>query len=139
VCYSVAISTVFQAYLTTFLIEPGYEEPIKTIEHMLKSGKNFCLSEKDKEIIFPSSSEFVESAIVKNAIICPNDGTCIIWATVHQNISTVISDLYMECFRALGYSTDESNRPLLCEIEGGVVKTCSFAIKVKKGAPFLIL
>ena len=40
VCYSVAISTVFQAYLTTFLIEPGYEEPIRTIEEMLKSKKN---------------------------------------------------------------------------------------------------
>jgi hypothetical protein len=26
VCYSVAISTVFQAYVTTYLIEPGYEE-----------------------------------------------------------------------------------------------------------------
>jgi len=32
VCYSVAISTVFQAYLTTFLIEEGYVEPIKTVE-----------------------------------------------------------------------------------------------------------
>jgi len=40
VCYSVAISTVFQAYLTTFLIEPGYEEPIRTVEKMLKSEKN---------------------------------------------------------------------------------------------------
>jgi hypothetical protein len=39
VCYSVAISTVFQAYLTTFLMEPGYEEPIRNIEQMLKSEK----------------------------------------------------------------------------------------------------
>jgi len=41
VCYSVAISTVFQAYLTTFLIEPGYEEPIKTLEQMLTSELKF--------------------------------------------------------------------------------------------------
>jgi len=34
VCYSVAISTVFQAYLTTFLIEPRYEKPMKTVEQM---------------------------------------------------------------------------------------------------------
>ena len=38
--YSVAISTVFQAYLTTFLIEPGYEEPIRTVEQMLTSVWN---------------------------------------------------------------------------------------------------
>jgi len=40
---SVAISTVFQAYLTTFLIEPGFEEPIRTIEEMLKSPKKIRL------------------------------------------------------------------------------------------------
>jgi hypothetical protein len=40
-CYSVAISTVFQAYLTTFLIEPGYLEPIKTVEEMLNYEKEF--------------------------------------------------------------------------------------------------
>ena len=34
VCYSVAISTVFQAHIT-FLIEPGYEKPIKNIEYVL--------------------------------------------------------------------------------------------------------
>jgi hypothetical protein len=136
VCYSFAISTVFQAYLTTFLIETGYEEPIKTIEHMLKSDKKFGLSESHKEIMFPNTSDLVESAIVKNAVLCPNDGTCIIWATVHQNISTVISDVVMEYFRVIGYTTDESNRHLLCENEGGIIKTFSYAIKVKKGAPF---
>jgi hypothetical protein len=41
VCYSFAISTVFQAYFTTFLIETGYEEPIKTVEQMLASDMKF--------------------------------------------------------------------------------------------------
>jgi hypothetical protein len=45
VCYCVAISTVFQAYLTTFLIEQGYEEPIKTAEQMLKSEMTFGFDE----------------------------------------------------------------------------------------------
>jgi len=40
-CYSVAISTVFQPYFTTFLIEPGYEEPIKTVEQMVKWNMTF--------------------------------------------------------------------------------------------------
>ena len=34
VCYSVAISIVFQEHIT-FLIEPGYEEPIKNIDYVL--------------------------------------------------------------------------------------------------------
>jgi hypothetical protein len=34
-------SAVFQVYLTTFLIEPGYEEPIKNREQTLRSGMKF--------------------------------------------------------------------------------------------------
>jgi hypothetical protein len=41
VCYSVAISTVFQSYLTTFLIDPGYMEGIKTVEQILNYEKEF--------------------------------------------------------------------------------------------------
>ena len=37
VCYSVAVSTLFQVYLTTFLIEPGYKEPIRSVQEMLES------------------------------------------------------------------------------------------------------
>jgi hypothetical protein len=32
---------VFQAYLTTFLIEPACVEPIKTVEQMLNYDKEF--------------------------------------------------------------------------------------------------
>jgi hypothetical protein len=45
VCYSVAISTVFQPYLTTFLIEPGYKKPIKAEEQQLRSEKKFGFCE----------------------------------------------------------------------------------------------
>jgi len=61
VCYSVAISTVFQAYLTTFLIEPGYEEPIKTAEQMLRSEKKFGFCE-GYEYFNPDISENVDSS-----------------------------------------------------------------------------
>jgi hypothetical protein len=45
VCYSVAISTVFQAYVTTYLIEAEYEEQIKTLDEMLKSERKFGFTE----------------------------------------------------------------------------------------------
>ena len=41
VCYSVAISTVFQVYLTTFLIELEYEKLVKPVEEMLKYERKF--------------------------------------------------------------------------------------------------
>jgi hypothetical protein len=70
VCYSVAISTVFQAYLTTFLIELGYEEPIKNREQMLRSEKYFSFRE-GYEYLYPETLEPVDSAILKDALRCP--------------------------------------------------------------------
>jgi hypothetical protein len=134
VCYSVAGSTVFQAYLTTFLIEPGYEKPIRTIEEMLKSEKKFGFSAW-YSLFFPNSSDPVYSAIAKDALKCPDEPTCFIWAAVYHNISVAIKDLNVEAYRAMGNWTDENNRPLLCEIEGGIVRTFDFALMVKKGNP----
>jgi hypothetical protein len=130
---------VFQAYLTTFLIEPGHEEPIRTIGEMLKSEKKFGLFERDKIYLYPSTSDPVDSAIVKNSVQCADGPTCFLWAAVYHNISTIIHDLTMNMYRATGDWTDESNRPLLCEIEGGVFRTFHFAMRVKKGSHLLKL
>jgi hypothetical protein len=123
---------VFQAYLTTFLIEPGYEEPIKTIEQILKSEKIFGFV-KEYNLFFPSTSDTLYSAVVKDSLQCPDKPTCFIRAAVYHNISTVIRGLDIEIYRARGDWTDEN---LLCEIKGGVVRTLEHAMMVKKGAPF---
>jgi hypothetical protein len=138
VCYSVAISTLFQAYLTTFLIEPGYEEPIRTIEETLRSEKKFGFNGLYK-YIFTDTSDPVDSAIVKDAVLCPDEATCFIWAAVYHNISTVIKYLNMETYPSMRNWTDENDRSLLCELEGGVVIKLDFAMKVSKGFPFFEL
>jgi len=131
VCYSVAISTVIQAYLTTFLFEPGYEEPIKSVEQMLKSERKFGFPTGYKSF-FPKTSEFVDSAIVKDAVDCTNEDTCFVWAAVYHNISTILSDFKTENYRESGNWTDENNRPLLCELEDGVVRTYVHVFLVRK-------
>jgi hypothetical protein len=134
-CYSVAISTVFQAHITTFLIEPGYEKPIKTVEQMLNSDINFGLM-RDYKILFPDTSDPVESAIVKNAVECPNEVTCFIWAAAYHNISTILNDFYMGIYRAMLKLIDENNRPILCEVENGVVRRVDLTILFRKRSPF---
>jgi hypothetical protein len=47
-----------------------------------------------------------------------------------------MKDLDMEIYRVMGNWTDENNRPLICEIEGGVVRTFHYAIAAIKGNPF---
>jgi hypothetical protein len=135
VCYSVAISTVFQAYLTTYLIEPGYEEPIKTVEQMLKSERKFGFPTRFKNI-FTDTSDPVDSAIVKNALECPTEETCFTWATVYNNISTIVDNLHMEIYRGGKNLTDVNNRAILCELENGVVRSFHYGIMFRKGSPF---
>jgi hypothetical protein len=127
---------VFQAYFTTFLIEPGYEEPIRTIEEMLRSGKKFGFVRQQK-YLFINNFDPVDSAIAKDAVLCLDEATCFIWAAVYHNISTVINDLDMETYRAKRGWTDENNRPLLCEIEGRVFGTSEFVLMGFKGNPLL--
>jgi len=135
VCYSVAISTVLQAYLTTILIEPGYEEPIKTMEQMLNSEKNFGFEEQYK-LLFPDTSEPVDSAIVKDAVECPDKTTCLMWAAKYHNISTILKDLNVEMYHREKNWKDENNRPSLCELEGGVFRSFDYSILVRKRSPF---
>jgi hypothetical protein len=121
VCYSIAISTVFQAYLTTFLIEPGYVEPIKTVEQMLASDMKFGFH-KIFELIFKDTQDSTDSTILENAVRCTDYNTCLKWATDYHNISTIVSDFTKLIRHALGHWTDENNRPLACELEYGGVK-----------------
>ena len=135
VCYSLAISTVFQAYLTTFLIEPGYEEPIKTVAQMLKSERKFGYQES-LEALYADSSDLVDTTIAKDAVQCPDEDTCFIWAAVYQNFTTILSDHDLENFLVMGNWTDENNKPFLCELEDGVVRTTEIAIMFRKRSPF---
>jgi hypothetical protein len=125
---------VFQAYLTTFLIEPGYEEPIKTVEQMLNSKMNFGFI-FFYEDMFLDTSDTVDSALFENAVECPDEPTCFMWASKYHNISTILNDLNVEMYRVMGIWTDENIRPFLCELEDGVVRTLDCAIVVEYRSP----
>jgi hypothetical protein len=79
----------------------------------------------------------VHSAIVRDAVQCPDEPTCFIWAAVYHNISTLAKDFDIEIYRVRENWTDKNNRPLLCEVDGGVVRTFDFAIAVRKGSVLL--
>jgi hypothetical protein len=103
---------------------------------MLKSERNFGFPTEYKKM-FTDESDPVESAIVKNALECPDDGTCFRWATVYENISIISDNLIMEFIRGGKDFTDVNNRAILCELENGEVRTFHLTILVRKGSPFL--
>jgi hypothetical protein len=44
----------------------------------------------------------VDPAIVKESLECPNDTTRFIWAAVYHNIATVLSELVVGIYSAVG-------------------------------------
>jgi hypothetical protein len=136
VCFSVTISTVFQAYLTSYLVPLGYEEPLKTLDEMLKSERKFGFTQHC-EIFYANNSDSVDLAILKSAVRCRDFDTCFKWAAVYHNFSTIFHDLKMVVYRELRNWKDENDRPLLCELKDGLVGKRDFVFLVNEGNPLL--
>ena len=56
VCFSLAFSTVFQAFLTTFLIDSGYKRPIQNMDELYASGIKLAYS-PEYNFIFENGDE----------------------------------------------------------------------------------
>jgi hypothetical protein len=82
------------------------------------------------EKFFTDSSESTDTTILKNAVRCPNYGTCLNWTIVYHNISTIFNDFTKVLMHANGSWTDENNRPLAYELEYGVVQISGIAFWV---------
>jgi hypothetical protein len=102
---------------------------------MLNSEINFGFMGEYKAL-FPNTSNPVDSTVVKDAVECTDEPTCFIYAAIYHNISTILNDLYKEMYGVWKNWTDENNRPLLCELEDGVVRTFDFALLFRKRSPF---
>jgi hypothetical protein len=86
---------------------------------------------------FTDTSDSTDRAILKNAIRCPTYDTCSNWTIYYHNISTILNVFDKVRMYAAGKWTDEENRPIACEIEGGGVETSGVAFWVSRGSPLL--
>ena len=105
---------------------------------MLKSDKMFGF-DLNSEYFFPKISDPLYPAIVGDAVECPDETTCFIWAAVYHNISTITTDFDIEIYRSRENWTDKNNRHLLYEMDGRVVRTVDFAIAVRMEVCYLNL
>jgi len=69
VLYCFVISTVFQTFMTSFLVDPGYENQLKSLDEILDSGIAFGYNE-DVNIFFSLSSDLRHKEVVERAEIC---------------------------------------------------------------------
>jgi len=136
VCFSLAFSTVFQAFLTTFLIDSGYKTPIQNMDELFASGiKLVCHPEN--YFIFEIFNETVASKVHRNLEMCPSDWDCLDWALYQKNVSILLPEVNAEFLYATGESSDENSKPLLCGLEDGVVFNSGLTMMMFHGDPLM--
>jgi hypothetical protein len=131
-----AFSTVFQAFLTTFLIDSGYKTPIQNKDEMFASGikSDFYT---DISLIFEIADETEWSKIQRNVVRCPSYDVCVEWASYQKNVSIFLSDMEAEILSASGSLFGENSEPLLCKLEDGIFYNSGLIMVMFHGDPLI--
>ena len=135
VCFSMAFSTVFQAFLTSFLIDSGYKIPIRNMEELFASG--IKLAYPDYSFIIERGEKTELSKIVSNRVICPSFNVCIKWLENEKNLSVLLSDKFVDDLYANGDFVGNNSERLVCMLEGGIVYTYGQSMFMFHGDPLM--
>ena len=97
VCFSVAFSTVFHFFLTTFLVDSGYKRPIQNIDELFSSGIKLAYT-PDYNFIFEigdkSEVSNLQRNLEKNSMNAYS--VCLEWRMYHKSASIFVTDFLAE-------------------------------------------
>jgi len=136
VCFSLVFSTVFQAFLTTFLIDSGYKTPIRNMDELLASGIKLAYP-PEYDFIFENAEGTEFSKAQRNRMSCPSFDVCINWPIYHKNVSFISSDMYAEQNYASGSFVGENSESLVCKLQDGVVFSSGRSMIMHYGDPLM--
>jgi len=136
VCFSVAFSTVFQAFLTTFLIDSGYKTPIQNMDELFASGIKLSVPSQ-YNFIFENGDETEASNVFRNLVDCPSYDVCLNWAKYQKNVSFLMNNQEAELRYATGYFVGGNSEPLVCKLEEGVFLQTVYTMVMSHGDPLM--
>jgi hypothetical protein len=94
VWYCLAVNTVFQAYVTSYIVQPEYHKQIASVEDILSSGIEYGFY-PGLGMFLPDSSDWRFKEILSHRIPCYGD-TCIRRAIEKNDFATVAGSLRVE-------------------------------------------
>jgi hypothetical protein len=136
VCFSLAFNTVIQTFLTTFLIDSGFETPIQSRDELFDS-RNMVAYPPGQSYIFQNGDEHEAINVNKNLANCPSYEVCMDWARYRKNVSILMADKDAEKLYADGYFIGENSEPLVCGLEDGVVFNTGLTMVMFSGDPLM--
>jgi len=134
VCYCFAMSTVFQAFFVSYLVEPGYGEKISTMQELIDSSVNYGYnSAVEVGITTMEYSEHLKFPLTRR-VECNNPKACLMRMLSDGDVATLSTVVYTTyIFNELGIS-GEMNSP--CYLEEDFINLRIGSVFVK-GSPFL--
>jgi hypothetical protein len=136
VCFSLAFSTVFQAFLTTFLVDSGYKTPIQNMAQLFASGIKLVYP-PDYNYIYMKGDETEVTNVIINSVKCPSYDDCVKWALYQNNISLLLTDAEAEKHYASGLFVGQYSEPLMCKLQDGAFYQTGSTMLMSHGDPLM--
>jgi len=95
VCFSVAFCTVFQAFLTSLLIDSGYKSPIRNMDELFASGVKFGYTDNYNSI-FERGGKTELQEVLTNHVNFPSFNVCVDWVKIQKHMSVLLFDNFAE-------------------------------------------
>jgi hypothetical protein len=136
VCFSLAFNTVFQVFLTTFLIDPGHKPQIQNTDELFTSGIKLAFPPGIIDV-YENGNETGVLKLQRNHANCPSYDVCLNWALYQKNVSIILNEEWLDVNYVAGFFCGENSEPLLCRLEDGVLFTRGLSMVMLHGDPLL--
>jgi hypothetical protein len=131
VCYCLAMSTLFQAFFISFLVEPGYEKQIETFEELEESGVSVAVHPEVETIA--AATGYDKYKRLKTSFTCEEYDECQARAITQNNFSIIALQVHME-YIALTLGKRLLGNKYVCALDGNIVSG-GFSMYLAKGHP----
>jgi len=136
VCFCFSISTVFQAFFVSYLVEPKYEKKLETLEDLLYSdvvyGYHPVINYFLDTLSCPEGVKFFEHKELKED--CSDVRTCVERMVTKRDIASVIAP-FLATYVAKELGTVDVGK-IICSLDQ-IALSASITVLFKKGNPLL--
>jgi hypothetical protein len=134
--YCLAINTMFQTLLTSFLIEPGHQHQMNSIEEILASKLKYGYNQWF-DILVRDTADSLSKTILQKRVECGEGNTppCLDWVAYNDNFSLLCSKTLLDYVLTREY-LDKHGKPLICQA-GGLFFPLNYVTYMAKGNPLL--
>ena len=120
VWYSLAINTLFQIYVTSYIVDPGLQKQIQSVQDVLESGVQHGFH-PDLNIFLLDESDELLTKIVEHSEPCNNVEVCTQRVAQRGDFVTISNHhriQYLNTYKTL----DNNGKPLLCTFGDEVIQ-----------------